>query len=483
MIRGLHEKLINQEITSEKLTEEYFDKIEKKDPEIQAYLSLNKEFALDKARAVDKKIKSGEEIDLLAGIPCSIKDVICTEGIRTTAGSKILESYIPPYDATVVKKIKEADAVILGKTNCDEFAMGASGENSAYKITKNPFDVSRVPGGSSAGSAASVGADMCAYSLGSDTGGSIRQPSSFCGTVGLKPTYGRVSRYGLIAMASSFDQIGPVAKTVEDAAIILTRIAGKDRHDSTSVDSSPIDYEETLDGDIQGLNIGIPKEYFEAEGLDPEVKKAVLDAAGKYEKMGAKLVDINLSNFDYALATYYVIMPCEVSSNLARFDGIRYGESVGAKEGELGEDLSLLDIYKKTRSKYLGSEVKRRIMLGTYALSAGYYDQYYLKAQKVRALIKREFEETFKKVDLILGPTAPTPAFKVGEKTENPLEMYLADIFTVTANITGTPAISIPCGSTERDGKKLPIGMQLMGKWFNEDVLLRAAFAFEKNNR
>jgi aspartyl-tRNA(Asn)/glutamyl-tRNA(Gln) amidotransferase subunit A len=481
MIRDLHNKLINQEITSEKITEDYFAKIGEKDPEIKAYLSLNKEFALDKARAVDKKIKNGEEIDLLAGVPCSIKDVICTEGITTTAGSKILENYLPPYDATIVKKIKESDAVILGKTNPDEFAMGASGENSAYQITKNPHDVTRVPGGSSAGSAASVSADMCVYSLGSDTGGSIRQPSSFCGTVGLKPTYGKVSRYGLIAMASSFDQIGPIAKTVEDAAIILTRIAGKDRYDSTSMGSSLVSYEENLDGDIQGIRIGLPKEYFETEGLDSEVKKYVLAAAEKYEQMGAELVEINLSNFDYALATYYVIMPCEVSSNLARFDGIRYGQSVGAKEGEPGEDLPLLDIYKKTRSKFLGAEVKRRVMLGTYALSAGYYDQYYLKAQKVRALIRKEFEETFQKVDLILGPTAPTPAFKIGEKTANPLEMYLADIFTVTANITGIPAISIPCGSVKIEEKELPVGLQLMGKWFDEETLLNTAYAFENS--
>jgi len=502
MIREFHEKLINQEITSEELTEEYFAKIEKKDPEIKAYLSLNKEFALDKARAVDKKIRDGKEVDLLAGIPCAIKDNICIEGLPATVGSKILGNFISPYDASVISRLKENDSVFLGKTNPDEFAMGSSTENSAYQLTKNPHDATRVPGGSSGGSAAAVAADECVWALGSDTGGSIRQPASFCGVVGLKPTYGLVSRYGLIAMASSFDQIGPIAKTVEDAAVILTRIAGCDRKDATTMPagggspsalickairagafggkSAGIIYEDRLTGGVDSIKIGVPKEYFAEGGLDKNVKSLVEKAIKKYEKLGAKIVGISLPSGEYALATYYIIMPSEVSSNLARFDGIRYGKSI---EKEIGfeESLTLKDIYFKSRAKYLGKEVKRRIMLGTYALSAGYYDQYYLKAQKVRALIKKEFEQIFKKVDLILGPTAPTPAFKIGEKTENPLEMYLSDIYTVTANIAGIPAISIPCGNVRIEGKELPVGLQLMGKWFGEKELLSTAYAFEKS--
>jgi aspartyl-tRNA(Asn)/glutamyl-tRNA(Gln) amidotransferase subunit A len=482
MIRDLHNKLINQEITSEKLTEDYFTRIEKKDPEIKAYISLNKEFALDKARAVDKKIRNGENVDLLAGIPCAVKDNMCVDGLPATAGSKILKNYIAPYDATVVKKIKKCGSVFLGKTNLDEFAMGSSTENSAYQITKNPNDLNRVPGGSSGGSAASVAADECVWALGSDTGGSIRQPASFCGTVGIKPTYGRVSRYGLMAMASSLDQIGPITKSVEDAAIVLSRIAGRDRFDSTTMNMAEKSYEDFLGGaDISGLKIGVPKEYFKGEGLDQNVKEKIKESVSKFEKLGAEIIDINLKNFDYALATYYIIMPCEVSSNLARFDGIRFGKSVGAESEKTGVNFSLWDIYFKTRAKYFGKEVKRRIMLGTYALSAGYYDQYYLKAQKVRALIKKEFEETFEKVDLILGPTAPTAAFKIGEKTENPLEMYLADIYTVPANIAGLPAISIPCGNAKIEGKELPVGLQLMGKWFDEETVLNAAYVFENS--
>jgi aspartyl-tRNA(Asn)/glutamyl-tRNA(Gln) amidotransferase subunit A len=478
MIRDLHNKLINQAITSEKLTEEYFAKIEEKDPEIKAYLSLNKEFALDKARAVDGKIKKGEEIGLLAGIPCAIKDNICVENLPTTAGSKILENYIAPYDATVIKKLKKEEAVFLGKTNLDEFAMGSSTENSAYQLTRNPHDATRVPGGSSGGSAAAVAAGECVWALGSDTGGSIRQPASFCGVIGLKPTYGLVSRYGLIAMASSLDQIGPITQTVEDAAIVLTRIAGADRNDATAMKSAETVYENCLSGEIKDLRIGLPKEYFEGEGLDSKVKEIIERAAQKYEKLGAKLVDINLPSSEYALATYYIIMPCEVSSNLARFDGIRFGKSI-EKEIESEKNLVLKEIYFKSRARYLGKEVKRRIMLGTYALSAGYYDQYYKKAQKVRTLIKKEFEETFKKVDIILGPTAPTSVFRIGEKTQNPLEMYLSDVYTVTANIAGLPAISIPAGSVKIEDKNLPVGLQLMGKWFDEEKLLNAAYSFE----
>ncbi len=479
MIRELHNKLINQKTTSEKLTEDYFANIEKKDSEIKAYLSLNKEFALDKARAVDKKIKNGEEIDLLAGIPCAVKDNICIEGLSATAGSKILENYIASYDATVIKKLKSCDAVFLGKTNLDEFAMGSSTENSAYQTTKNPHDTSRVPGGSSGGSAAAVAGEECVWALGSDTGGSIRQPASFCGVVGLKPTYGLVSRHGLIAMASSLDQIGPIAKTVEDAAIVLTRIAGKDAKDATTMPSADTIFENCLNGNVKGVKIGVPKEYFSEGGLDKNVKKIIEDAAKKYEKLGAEISEVNLPSGEYALAAYYILMPSEVSSNLARFDGIRYGQSIEKEKKE--ENMVLKDIYFKSRAKYLGREAKRRIMLGTYALSAGYYDQYYKKAQKVRALIKKEFEETFKKVDIVLGPTAPTPAFKIGEKTANPLEMYLADIYTVTANIAGIPAISIPAGSAKIEGKDLPVGLQLMGKWFEEENILNAAYAFEKS--
>ena len=478
MIRDLHKKLIDQEITSKQLTENYFSRIEKKDPKIKAYLNLNKEFALDKAHGVDKKIKNGEEIGLLAGIPCAVKDNICVENLPATAGSKILENCIAPYDATVIKKLKKQDTVFLGKTNLDEFAMGSSTENSAYQITKNPHDALRVSGGSSGGSAAAVAADECVWALGSDTGGSIRQPASFCGVVGLKPTYGLVSRYGLIAMASSFDQVGPITKTVEDAAIILTKIAGADRNDSTAAKSVDKVYENYLTGDIKNLKIGVPKEYFTERGLDPKVKNVIEEAIKKYEKMGVEIIDISLLSADFALAAYYIIMPCEVSSNLARFDGIRFGQSIEKENSE--KNFILKDIYFKSRAKYLGKEVKRRIMLGTYALSAGYYDQYYKKAQKVRTLIKKEFEEIFQKVDLILGPTAPTPAFKIGEKTENPLEMYLSDIYTVTANITGIPAISIPCGNVKIEEKELPVGLQLMGKWFDEEKLLNCAHAFEK---
>src|SRR4030043_311036 len=461
MIRELHEKLINQEISSEQLTSDYFARIEKKDSEIKAYLSLNKEFALDKARAVDKKIENGEEVDLLAGIPCAVKDNICIEGLVTTAASKVLENYVSPYDATVIKKLKERNSVFLGKTNLDEFAMGASTENSAYQTTKNPHDLSRVPGGTSGGSAAAVAADECVWALGSDTGGSIRQPSSFCGVVGFKPTYGAVSRYGLIAMASSFDQIGPVAKSVEDAAIVFSRISGKDRYDSTSMKMVEKKYEDGLSGEIKNLKIGLPKEYFETDGLDPKVRENIEQGIQKYKDLGAEIGDISLPSGELALATYYIIVPSEGSSNMARFDGIRFGQSI-EKEAGMNDNFILQDIYFKSRAKYLGREVKRRIMLGTYALSAGYYDQYYKKAQKVRALIKKKFEEAFQKVDLILGPTAPTPAFKIGEKTENPLEMYLSDIYTATANIAGIPAISIPCGNAKIEGKELPVGLQLM---------------------
>jgi aspartyl-tRNA(Asn)/glutamyl-tRNA(Gln) amidotransferase subunit A len=481
MIRELHNKLINKEITSEQLTLDYFAVIEKKDKDIFAYLTLTKDLALDQARKVDAKIERGEKIELLEGIPGAIKDNLCVAGVRTTASSKILDNYIAPYDATVIERLREAGAVFLGKTNLDEFAMGSSTENSAYGVTKNPYDLSRVSGGSSGGSAAAVAAGEAVWALGTDTGGSIREPASFCGLVGLKPTYGRVSRYGAIAMASSLDQIGPLTKTVEDAAIVLSAIAGQDKMDATSAHSSDKDYAKFLTGEIQGIRIGIVTEYI--NGLGEEEKKSILAVIEKYGKLGAEIVEINLPYSKYSLATYYIIQPCEVSSNLARYDGIKYGLSVddektsGLKDNVLPK--KLLEIYLDSRHYGLGREVQRRIMLGTYALSSGYYDAYYLKAQKVRTLIKEDFKKAFEKVDLILMPTAPTPAFKIGEKTENPLEMYLADMFSITANIVGVPAISVPGPEVEVDGKRLPFGFQLMGKWFDEETVLNVAHAYE----
>jgi aspartyl-tRNA(Asn)/glutamyl-tRNA(Gln) amidotransferase subunit A len=483
MIRNLHNKLINGETTSVKLTEEYFAAIEKKDSEIGAYLTLTEERAMEQAKLVDEKIKKGEKIGLLAGIPCAIKDNICISGVRTTAASKILDNYIAPYNATVIEKLAEAQAVILGKTNLDEFAMGSSTENSAYQITKNPVDTERVPGGSSGGSVAAVAADECVWALGSDTGGSIRQPASFCGIVGIKPTYGRVSRYGLLAMASSLDQIGPIGKTVEDAAIVLSQISGRDNHDATSAKSEGGTYENFIGGDIKGIKIGIPKEYF-AEGIDEEVRKVTEQAVESYKKMGAEIVDISLPHSEYALPIYYIIMASEVSSNLARFDGIKYGLRVDDKKDSDAEagglPRTLLENYLDTRRIGFGQEVKRRIMLGTYSLSSGYYDAYYLKAQKVRSLVKKDFEQAFQKVDVVFSPVSPEVAFKIGEKTDDPLKMYLSDIYTITANLAGIPAISFPIGNAEVAGKKLPVGGQLMGKWFEEEKIIQVAGAFEK---
>jgi aspartyl-tRNA(Asn)/glutamyl-tRNA(Gln) amidotransferase subunit A len=483
MIRELHEKLISGETTSAKLVEEYFSRIEKKDKDIFAFLTLTKELALDQAKKADEKIKRGEKIELLEGIPGAIKDVLCVKGVRTTAGSKILDNYISPYDATVISKLKEKGTVILGKTNCDEFAMGSSTENSGYGITKNPHDLSRVPGGSSGGSAAAVAADEAVWALGTDTGGSIRLPASFCGIVGLKPTYGRVSRYGLIAMASSFDQVGPMTKTVEDAAIVLSAISGRDGYDATSAHSQDKNYEDYLTGEVKGLKIGVVKEYMES--LAGEVRKSMENVIETYKNMGAKIVEIELPYNKYALPVYYIIQPCEVSSNMAKFDGIKYGLRVEDKKDSKVDSLelpkALLETYLDTRKYGLGLEVKRRIMLGTYALSSGYYDAYYLRAQKVRTLIKKDFERILEGVDLILTPTGVSAAFKIGEKTEDPLQMYLEDIFTVTANILGVPAISVPCKDKIRIGRKeLPIGFQLMGKWFDEENLLRTADAYEK---
>ncbi len=483
MIRDLHQKLISGEITSVQLAEKYFGEIDKKNPEIGAFLALTKKEALEQAEFVDQKIKKNGKIDLLAGIPGAIKDNICLNGARTTAGSKILDNYIAPYDATVSKKLKEIGAVILGKTNMDEFAMGSSTENSAYQKTKNPRDPERVPGGSSGGSAAAVAGEMAVWALGSDTGGSIRQPASFCGVIGLKPTYGRVSRYGLVAMASSLDQIGPFARTVEDAAIVFSRIAGEDAFDATSAENYGKKFEDYLNGNIDGAKIGIPREYL--ENLEEEIARKISQAVEKFKKLGAQIREISLPLSEYALPVYYIIMTSEVSSNMARFDGVKYGMRI-SDESDSDSDANglprgLFETYLDTRKYGLGEEVKRRIMLGTYALSAGYYDAYYKKAQKARSLIKKDFEKAFREVDFIFSPTSPEAAFRFGEKTSDPLKMYLSDIYTVTANLIGAPAISFPVGTIEKEGKSLPIGGQLTGKWFDEENLLNAAHAYENN--
>jgi aspartyl-tRNA(Asn)/glutamyl-tRNA(Gln) amidotransferase subunit A len=451
------------------LAEAYYAKIESDDPKIGAYLTLSKERAMAKAAEMDALAAKGETLPPLGGVPVGIKDVMVTRGVRTTAGSKILGNYVPPYDCTAVARLEAAGAVVLGKMNCDEFAMGSSNENSAWKPVHNPRDLSRVPGGSSGGSAAAVAADMAVITLGSDTGGSIRQPASFCGVVGLMPTYGRVSRYGLIAFASSLDHIGPLAKTVKDAAIILRTIAGRDPMDSTSADVPVPDYVAEMEKPVRGLKIGVAREYF-GEGLDAEVRKAIEAAIQKLASLGCEIVEVSLPHTKYAIPAYYIVATAEASANLARFDGVRYGyRAAGVR--------SLSDMYRRSRDEGFGAEVKRRIMLGTYALSAGYYDAYYLKAQKVRTLLTRDFEEAFKKVDAIVTPTSPTAAFKLGEKVDDPLAMYLADIYTVTADLAGIPGISIPCGETK---EKLPIGMQILGKHFDESTILRVANVYER---
>ncbi len=479
MIRTLHEKLVSRECTAVSLVEQYFSVIGEKDQDILAYLTLLQDEAMATARVVDEQIERGERIDLLAGIPGAIKDNILVAGVRATSASKILDNYVAPYDATVIARLKAVHVPLLGKTNMDEFALGSSTENSAYQVTKNPHDMTRVPGGTSGGSAAAVASGMAVFALGSDTGGSIRQPASFCGVVGLKPTYGRVSRYGLMAGASSLDQIGPIATTVEDVAIVFSRIAGRDPHDATSADSGHAkEYEDYLGGDVRGKKIGIPKEYF-SENLDPQIR-ALCDAAlERFKALGLEVQEISLPHSALALPTYYIIQPCEVSSNLARYDGIRYGLSINDEADSMKKTSTLLETYLDTRHHGLGTEVKRRIMLGTYSLSSGYYDAYYLKAQKVRALLKQDFEQTFEEVDLIFSPTAPEPAFKIGEKTTDPLKMYLGDIYTVTANLTGVPALSFPIGTVTEEGVALPIGGQLMGKWFDEETLLCVAHAYE----
>jgi len=455
--------------TATALAEAFYSKIEKDDPQIGAYLTLSKERALEQAARMDSLAAKGEKLPPLGGVPVGIKDVMVTRGVRTTAGSKILANYVPPYDCTAVARMEAAGAVVLGKLNCDEFAMGSSTENSAWHPVHNPRDLSRVPGGSSGGSAAAVAADMAVATLGSDTGGSIRQPASFCGVVGLMPTYGRVSRYGLIAFASSLDHIGPLTKTVKDAAIVLQIIAGRDPMDSTSAEVPVPDYIAELEKPVAGLKLGVAKEYF-GEGLDSEIRQSVEAAIQKLAKLGCEIVPVSLPHTEYAIPTYYIVATAEASSNLARFDGVRYGHRAS-------DARTLSEMYRRTRDQGFGAEVKRRIMLGTYALSAGYYDAYYLKAQKVRTLLVRDFEEAFKKVDAIVTPTSPTAAFKLGEKTSDPLAMYLADIFTVTADLVGIPGISIPCGETK---EKLPIGLQILGKHFDESTILRVAHAYEK---
>jgi aspartyl-tRNA(Asn)/glutamyl-tRNA(Gln) amidotransferase subunit A len=458
-----------RQVTATALAQDFYWKIAAEDGEIHSYLSLSREQALAAASRIDALADKGDPLPPLAGVPLAIKDVMVTRGVRTTAGSKILENCIPPYDCTAVARLEAAGAVVLGKTNCDEFAMGSSTENSAYGPVRNPRDKTRVPGGSSGGSAAAVAAGLAVAALGSDTGGSIRQPASFCGVVGLMPTYGRVSRYGLIAFASSLDHIGPLARSVKDAAILLGIIAGRDPLDSTSADVPVPDYASEIGKPVRGMRIGVPKEYF-PEGMDAEVRTAVEDAIQLLAtKAGCEVVPISLPHTPYAIPTYYLVATAEASSNLARYDGVRYGH-------RSRESSTLSEMYRRSRDEGFGPEVKRRIMLGTYALSAGYYDAYYLKAQKVRTLLTRDFEEAFAKVDAIITPTSPTPAFKLGEKVDDPLSMYLADIFTVTADLVGVPGISIPCGNS-REG--LPIGMQIMARHFDEPALFRLGHAYE----
>ncbi len=451
------------------LAEAHYAHIQREDGQIGAFLTLSKERALEQADRMDRMAAEGKTLPPLGGVPIGIKDVMSTRGLRTTAGSKILENYIPPYDCTAVARIEAAGAVVLGKMNCDEFAMGSSNENSAYHPVRNPRDLNRVPGGSSGGSAAAVASDMAVVALGSDTGGSIRQPASFCGVVGLMPTYGRVSRYGLIAFASSLDHIGPLAKTVKDAAIVLRTIAGRDPMDSTSAEVPVPDYAAELDKPVRGIRLGVAKEYF-GDGLDDEVRQSVEAAIDKLKGLGCEIVPVSLPHTPYAIPTYYLIATAEASANLARFDGVRYGHRArGVK--------TLSEMYRRSRDEGFGAEVKRRIMLGTYALSAGYYDAYYLKAQKVRTLLTRDFDEAFRKVDAIVTPTSPTAAFRLGEKSNDPLAMYLADIYTVTADLAGIPGISVPCGATK---EKLPIGLQILGKHFDEATILRVAHSYEQ---
>ncbi|MFQ6043572.1 MAG: Asp-tRNA(Asn)/Glu-tRNA(Gln) amidotransferase subunit GatA [Candidatus Poribacteria bacterium] len=466
----LHEKLKQGEITSVELTKSVFDRIRAAEDKIKAYITLTEEVALEQAAEADELFKKGNELPPLTGIPVAIKDLICTKGILTTCGSKILGNFVSPYDATVMRNLHNHHIVVVGKTNMDEFAMGSSTENSSYFNTKNPWNLETAPGGSSGGSTAAIAADEAICAIGSDTGGSIRQPAALCGVVGMKPTYGRVSRYGLVAFASSLDQIGPITKDVTDCALMMNAICGHDVMDSTSAAVPVPDFTRSLINDAKGIKIGVPKEYF-IEGMDAEVEKSVRNAISLLERLGAETIEVSLPHTEYAVATYYIIAPAEASANLARYDGVRYGfRAEGASD--------LIDMYKKTRSQGFGSEVKRRVMLGAYALSSGYYDAYYLKAQKVRTLIKEDFDKVFEEVDVIVTPTSPTPAFKIGEKIDDPLQMYLSDIFTISCNLAGLPGVSIPCGFNS-DG--LPIGLQVIAPPFAEEKLFQVAYTFEQN--
>jgi len=471
-ISELHRQLVNKERSAQELTQQTLDHIEAVEPQLHSFLHLMADEAKTAAQQVDEKIAAGKAIAPLEGIPIAIKDNLCMTGVPTTCGSRMLENFVPPYESTVTRRVKENGGLVMGKTNLDEFAMGSSTENSAYTLTNNPWDLSRVPGGSSGGSAAAVAAEESVVALGSDTGGSIRQPASFCGVVGLKPTYGLVSRFGLVAFASSLDQIGPFGRTVEDTAILLSAIAGRDPADSTSLEVEVPDYTQYLKPELpkdKKLKIGIITETF-GEGLSEEVKTTVQNAIKQLEDLGAEVVEISCPRFRYGLPAYYIIAPSEASSNLARYDGVRYG-----KRSEQGDNL--VSMYTKTRAEGFGEEVKRRIMVGTYTLSAGYYDAYYLKAQKVRTLIKQDFEKAFESVDLLVSPTAPMTAFQTGEKTDDPLSMYLSDLTTVPVNLAGLPAINVPCGF---DSNGLPVGMQLIGNVLREDQLLHTAYAYEQ---
>jgi aspartyl-tRNA(Asn)/glutamyl-tRNA(Gln) amidotransferase subunit A len=468
-IHELHDKLVAKEISAKELTESVFSRIDEVEGRVGSYLTLTREGAFEQATMVDEKIAAGKKIGPLAGIPTAIKDVMCTKGTRTTCASKILENYVPIYTSTAVQNLLDEGIVMTGKTNMDEFAMGSSTENSRFFPTRNPWDLERVPGGSSGGSAAAVAADEAIFSLGSDTGGSIRQPAALCGIVGMKPTYGLVSRYGLVAFASSLDQIGPFTKDVRDCAIVLNYLVGHDSLDSTSVKIDKPDYTKALSDDLKGVRIGVPKELM-VEGIDPKVRETVENALAVFAKNGAIVAETSLPNIDYALSAYYIIAPAEASSNLARFDGVRYGYRAPDAE-------DIMDMYMRTRAEGFGDEVKRRIMLGTYALSAGYYEAYYGQAQKVRTLIIRDFNKAFEEFDVLVSPTSPTVAFKIGERIDNPLQMYLSDICTIPVNLAGIPAISVPCGTV--DG--LPVGLHIMGKALGEEMLLRVAYSFEQN--
>ena len=466
------EALRKKEYSSVQLTQAYLEQIDKKDKIIGAYITVTADRAIESAKAFDEGRCSDSEISPLAGIPCGIKDNMCTKGIKTTCASKMLGGYIPPYSAHVVEKLEKSGAVILGKLNMDEFAMGSTTENSAFKVCRNPLDTDRVPGGSSGGSAAAVAAREAVYTLGSDTGGSIRQPASFCGVVGMKPTYGSVSRYGLVAFASSLDQIGPITSTVLDNALVLNAIVGHDKRDATSVKRVYNDFTADIKNGVKGMKIGVPEEFF-AEGISDDVRKAVLAATDTYRALGAELVSVSMPSIDYALSAYYVISSAEASSNLARFDGVRYGYRC--------DDYSSIDeLYRKSRSEGFGSEVKKRIMLGTFALSSGYYDAYYKKALQVRSLVRKDFDEAFGKCDFIISPVAPTVAYKIGEKTGDSLQMYMGDAYSVPVNIAGIPALTLPCGIGEGG---MPVGMQLIGPAFSEGLLYRAGFAFESTGK